>query len=363
MPFRRQTIQGVDCFLFFQRPRSQLLKIITDPVVWIMQCCLLLAIVWRVKIIHAHEYQSQVMGWLFARLFGRKIVYDCHEYMQESIGIQLRPLGRTVEHVGRRIYRRYERWMTRRMDGVVAVTDEVVQAFHDDCSDIIKVPNYPSSAVIEAIKESTPSPVQKMEETFVFGFVGYVRRYTGIEFAVELAAAMKRSHPQCRWVFAGEYWEDYHAILMDLVDKADVRDVVSFTGRLEHNAMLATLKSCDAGLCMLQPEHLGNLHDEPTKFYQYCAFGLPIVATSLPPIRRMADMGGGSLLHSPGDFDTALDHVKRLVDDPDLRKKLADQSANAYATRFQAELVLPRIPQLYQKILGYETGWDRLGRR
>lgn len=65
----------------------------------------------------------------------------------------------------------------------------------------------------------------------------------------------------------------------------------------------------------------------PLKVFEYMASGTPIVATDLPPIAQVLRHGHNALLVPPGDYDAMATAIGRLLDDPGLGGKLADNAA------------------------------------
>jgi glycosyltransferase involved in cell wall biosynthesis len=69
----------------------------------------------------------------------------------------------------------------------------------------------------------------------------------------------------------------------------------------------------------------GEFFGSPTKLYEYMAMGRPIVASAVGQIAEVLEDGRSALLVPPDDPDALCCAINRLIDCPDLRKRLADE--------------------------------------
>ncbi len=60
----------------------------------------------------------------------------------------------------------------------------------------------------------------------------------------------------------------------------------------------------------------------PMKLFEYMAAGAAIVASDLPVLREVLTDGSNALLVEPGDVDALETAMRRLIDDPELRRRL-----------------------------------------
>lgn len=64
----------------------------------------------------------------------------------------------------------------------------------------------------------------------------------------------------------------------------------------------------------------------PLKILEYMALGTPVVATDLPAIRELIDDGENGVLVEPGSPTALAAGIRRLLDDPALARRLADEA-------------------------------------
>lgn len=74
--------------------------------------------------------------------------------------------------------------------------------------------------------------------------------------------------------------------------------------------------------------------------------GIPVVASDIPPLRRLVGDEEAGLLFPPGDPQAAASQIRRLVEDPDLRSRLGQEGHNR-AAEFLPERVVKQLCDLY----------------
>jgi glycosyltransferase involved in cell wall biosynthesis len=67
------------------------------------------------------------------------------------------------------------------------------------------------------------------------------------------------------------------------------------------------------------------------------ALGVPVVSSDLPAIRELITDGVDGLLAPAGDVDRLADAVRRLLDEPHLRRRLGAQARRTVVQRFDVE--------------------------
>lgn len=80
------------------------------------------------------------------------------------------------------------------------------------------------------------------------------------------------------------------------------------------------------------------------------AAGLPVVATDVAGVPEQVDDGETGFLVSPGDVETLVDRVDRLLADPDLRASFGE-AARSRAERFSREAMLADLDDCYRAVL------------
>jgi glycosyltransferase involved in cell wall biosynthesis len=71
----------------------------------------------------------------------------------------------------------------------------------------------------------------------------------------------------------------------------------------------------------------------PSKVVEYLAHGVPVVATPLPAVAALLEEEGGGLLVPFDDIEATVRAVRRVLDEPGLRERLAAEGRVAASQR------------------------------
>jgi len=85
----------------------------------------------------------------------------------------------------------------------------------------------------------------------------------------------------------------------------------------------------------------------PRSLVEACASGRPVVATDMPGCREVVLDGENGFLVKPRDIQGLADALRRLVDDPLLRRKMGDRGRLLAAQEFSQQKVIDETIKLY----------------
>ncbi len=231
------------------------------------------------------------------------------------------PLASERAAFGRLSMRAVARWCERALwrgaDAVLPVTrvlaDQVV-AVRGEEADVYVVPNgadlhaAPKAAAVAEVRSNLGLPT----DAIVLGFVGFVRAWHGVGWALEaLAHLPRRTH----LVVVGD-----GPALADLGARAAAMGLaprVHLTGRVVHEAVAAYTELFDVAL-----QTAAVPYASPLKLFEYMARGRAIIAPDQPNIREVLADGENSLLFREGDPESFQQALSRLVHDEPLRARL-----------------------------------------
>ena len=108
-----------------------------------------------------------------------------------------------------------------------------------------------------------------------------------------------------------------------------------FTGLVPQEDGPAYLAACDLLLSPHVPNPDGTpFFGSPTKLFEYMAMGKGIIASDLEQIGEVLDHGRTAWLVEPGDVDALAGGLRRLIDDPQLRRTLGAAARHEAVTRY-----------------------------
>jgi len=165
-----------------------------------------------------------------------------------------------------------------------------------------------------------------LADRVVFGFVGFVRPWHGLDRVLDAIAASGRRDLHLLVVGSGPARADLVAKAAEL----GLTDCLTVTGAVPHGEVRAYLDLFDVAL---QPDV--TPYASPLKLVEYMAAGCAIVAPDRPNIRELVGHDTSALLIEPGDGAALHAAIRRLADDPALRAALGDAARRAIVERNQ----------------------------
>ena len=158
------------------------------------------------------------------------------------------------------------------------------------------------------------------EDETVAGFVGTFGPWHGV-LALAQAIASMPNDTKLRFLLigAGRFRDEVEQIIRD----AGKERHVIFAGHVDHKKVPALLDACDILLSPHVPlEDGSDFFGSPTKLFEYMAMGKGIVASRLGQIGDVLVNEETALLVEPGNVSELTNGILRLVDSPELRKRL-----------------------------------------
>ncbi|MBN1378924.1 MAG: glycosyltransferase family 4 protein [Gammaproteobacteria bacterium] len=210
-----------------------------------------------------------------------------------------------------------ERYVWRNADCVIAVTEVlknyIVEAGADP-EKIQVIPNGVDLDCFDAAQDRVSSKKKlELENKLVLGFVGFVRKWHGLDRVVELIAEDTRNDPFLLVVGDGPAREDIESAAKRL----KVEERIHMAGVVSREEMPFYVAAFDIAL---QPDVVP--YASPLKLFEYMAMGCAIVAPDSGNIKEILTHELDALLfdyQKPETFGVA---IKRLIEDEELRTRL-----------------------------------------
>jgi glycosyltransferase involved in cell wall biosynthesis len=151
-----------------------------------------------------------------------------------------------------------------------------------------------------------------LEGKVVLGFVGFVRPWHGLEWAIR---ALPRLAGNVHLLVVGD--GPAQAALQEDAARLSVADRVHFAGRIAHRDVSGFVKNFDVAL---QTRAVG--YASPLKLFEYMALGRAIIAPDQPNLREVLRPEVDALLFDPQNEASFFTALERLSADPQLRARL-----------------------------------------
>lgn len=175
-------------------------------------------------------------------------------------------------------------------------------------------------------------------------FVGNFYEWHDVAILLDSFAQVLKSHPNARLVLVGE--GATRNAMEERVAELGITYAVQFTGLLPHAEVPYYVAAADIAVVPYPPIDHG-LWLSPLKLFEYMASGKAIVASAIGQLLEVAKNGHNSLLVPPGDIPALVSALRRLIDDPKLRKRLGKQAREDAIHNHSWEKYITRLEKMF----------------
>jgi glycosyltransferase involved in cell wall biosynthesis len=178
-----------------------------------------------------------------------------------------------------------------------------------------------SAPATDRMKEVPPDPRWRNGRRHVVGYVGVIGQSEGLDLllrAIEYIVR-ERHREDIQFVIVGDGPE--RNAIVDLCRAMGLENWLTFTGRVDDATLLSILSTAD--VCV-NPDRVTAMSDISTmnKIMEYMALRKPIVQFDVKEGRKSAL--AASLYAAPNDPIDFADNILRLMDSPDLRRRMGE---------------------------------------
>lgn len=302
---------------------------------WTHFCLAMNMVKAKPDIVHAHDVNTLVTGWVVSKVAGARLIYDAHEISTSREGYAgLRKVVGMIEQI-----------LMPRVDGAITTTDARAKFF----ARAYRIPrpivlqNRPrqqpvlqSNRIREELGLDKPWPIVLYQ--------GGIQQGRGLERLARLAQDV----PDTYFIFIGGGRLD--GPLRAIVQEAGVSDRVRFIPTVSLVDLPAFTASADIGVQPIENTCLNHFTTDSNKLFEYVQAGLPVIASDLPEIRRVVREHDLGLLVRPGDSAALVEAIKQLAGNKSLRFDYAERARKA-SSRLSWESQEHELLTLYAKVL------------
>jgi glycosyltransferase involved in cell wall biosynthesis len=214
----------------------------------------------------------------------------------------------------------------------------------------------PNGVDVEAFRPAPPSP--ELRERYhlppgrpTFGYISTLDHpREGVEVMISATAALLRRgrHVSCLVVGEGRRRQ----ALEELADRQGVRDLVVFTGQVPHGEIAAHYALLDVFVVPRRDDRAARFVT-PLKPFEAMAMARPIVVSALPALLELIDDPAEprGLAFPVDDAEGLAAAIERLLDDPDLARRLGEAGRSWVAAERTWAANGPRYRAVYDEVL------------
>jgi len=240
-----------------------------------------------------------------------------------------------------------ERWVLRRIDGVVCVIEESaarVRSLGVAEAKITVVRNTPMTIEVP----SNPRSNQDAGEELLIAYLGLIERHRGVHDLIRAVAECHKRNWPVKLVVVGD-----GVGLPEIQKLATELGVlgrgVELLGRLENRRALDVIAKADVGAIPHIPCDAWN-STIPNKLFDYMSLGLPVLASDVPPVQRIVIQEACGVCYRSGDIMDLVSKIEELRS-RSARKRMAAAGMAAITERYNWTNDSERLDAALRRVL------------
>lgn len=294
----------------------------------------------RADIVHAHDLDTLLPAWRYARSRAVPLIYDSHELYLESTGLRGRRVNRLLWEV-------QERLLIHRADAVITVCNSIADYLQRQYKlehKPVVIRNFakPINIPLQPVPD-IPDQVRELRSRMphVSIYQGVLREGRGLNLITDVIDRAER------WGLiicgSGPMTGELRKKISDL----NAGDRIILAGQLQHDVLAGVTGIADAGFCYIEPVSLSYRFALPNKLSEYIQSGVPVIGSDLPEIRALIDEHGAGFVCSNGD------QILRALGELENPEKAAEFQENlSKAAPFLSwEAEGEKLTELYERLI------------
>ena len=289
------------------------------------------------KICHVHDFPFLLSGILVKLFTGCKLVYDAHEdfasmvYQNNKIMISLL---RIIELFLVKLF----------TDRVITVNSSLQSYFLKTKVKTHVLMNVPFLSI-----QKTGQDKSTESKDFTLGYIGHIIWGRGYRTLLPLCEYLVQSGISVKMLIVGggPFKESFEKMIAEHA----LQEHFVLTGEVLHSTIPSYLKEIDVGLLLFRPVRYNNIIATPNKLFEYMAFGIPIVASDLPEIRKIIQETGAGILVDPSNVKEIAESIIYLADNPEVVEEMGKNGKKAFQTKYNWDAESSELLKVYKELV------------
>lgn len=288
--------------------------------------------------IHCHDLDTLIFGYVIGRWRGKPIVFDAHEPYS---------LYTRFPEAVRRLIGWLEPWLARRVDQVITVTPAMVRWFNElGAGKVTLVANYPGD-----IFGLPDGPVARPgDQPLVVGWIGMLRHDSQLELVIEAVSQFNGRHPDqpLRLLFVGPVLPSYEPMLRERAEC--LGDQITWVGSIPHPEVPTYYRQVDIAI-IVDADSAHNRLAQALKLFEAMAMGVPVIVPPHTGEQEIVKREQCGLVLADYEIRSIVEALESLSFDPQLRLTLGRNGWRAARERYNWGMSERALFEVYDRLL------------
>jgi glycosyltransferase involved in cell wall biosynthesis len=291
------------------------------------------------EIYHLHDPELLPLISILKRK-GKRVIFDSHENVPEQI-LHKEYLPKFSRRILSFLYRKFERRMVLKADGIVIVTPAQRRNFENVTDKVHLVTNFPTSVFLKGKSRESDEVEKKPQICFAGGVTSQWSHQIVIESLTHI--------PDLKYVFAGPKNEKY---LEEILQNPLYIEKVKYLGVISREQVERLYEESICGIALLsyntQVGREGTLGN--TKLFEYMKHGLPVICSDLSIWKDIVTKYECGIVVNPEDEEEVVKAFEFIAKNREKAKQMGNNGREAFLKEYNWESQIPQLLHLYERI-------------
>jgi glycosyltransferase involved in cell wall biosynthesis len=315
------------------------------PIYWLK----LLNLAKRTKadIYHFHDPELLLISPILKLITKKPIIYDIHEAYPDFIKVK-DYLPVWVRYPIAWIFKWIEPLLGRFQNGLIFSDNEIALAFNSISIPKLTLYNFPSLEFIENARWDTKD-LEKREPIILY--LGGLERNRGTRLMVEAFESVLQKKSDARLLLVGHFMPpELQSEVEEDIKIRNIQNAVTIMGRVPFDTIGEYLRRSAIGWLTWQP-YAKNEKNIPTKLFEYMAYGLPIVSSSLRSTRPFIQDGENGYLVTPDSPKAHAEAMLNILNNENLGRKMGLKGQELVRSKYNWKEMESRLFDFYSVLI------------
>ncbi|WP_375752250.1 glycosyltransferase [Vibrio sp. HN007] len=262
----------------------------------------------KIDIVHAHDLNALLVGYIISRIKRAELVYDSHELWSESKhGNYPNWLLKLVKNI--------EVYFAKRADHIITVSDSIkkhlVKLFSNEKVTVLRnVPSYTHEGSFDLFREMLD--IEKGAPIFLYQ--GLISESRGV-FLILDALDLIPKDSKFQFIYLGD-GPDQENLKKKIVQKK-LSHYVHVLDAVSQDDLLKYTSSADIGVHALDNSCLNHDYCLPNKIFEYVNAGIGVICPNLTELKRFITKEDVGSLYETGNAKALSQQITYCIEYPD----------------------------------------------
>lgn len=331
---KKETIRGVE-IIPYKRYKNRIFRTLFSWLLVLPKC-----LKQKADLYHLHDPELIPLA-IILKTMGKKVVYDIHENIAQDIFDKDWIKFKSFWYA---LYNLIERPVLKRSP-IILAEKSYLDRYSSLARDVTVIYNYCDIEFFEPLYK--PYQLRDPHKLFYSGILLLNRGILEIAEALYLANLEgKRYEFHC----VAELYTQVSEALTALPYWNEIKDQITFYGRLSLEKSYEVAKQCGIGLCIIHPMN-NSIKSYPTKLFEYMAVGLPSISSNFPLYKSVLEHNNCGITVNPNNAKELSKAIINLTANSSLLETFSKNGKKAVALRYNWKTEAVKLMNTYQRIL------------